>query len=143
MRPEPESYQPEVIAPPAENGVNLATIPRGQGEQLRITLAEYSGHPYIAVRVWALGADGRSWWPVKGKGVSIRLREIVPVGKALAEALRLIRAESDRPALAGPAMSSAPARPQGRPMAPRAMLPLRDPEAPSSYCRPGFDEFQR
>ena len=74
--------------PPVEDGVNLATIPRGPGEQLRVTLSEFNGHRYLAVRVWALGQDGRSWWPVKGKGVSIRLREILAVGQALARAFR-------------------------------------------------------
>jgi hypothetical protein len=89
--------------------------------------------------VWALGQDGRTWWPVKGKGVSIRLREILAVARALAEALRLTGGGPSRPALASP---PPPARKNPRPSGPRAdRLPLADADEPPARFRPGFDEF--
>lgn len=87
----------EPVAGPVENGENLATISRSPAEQLRVTLSEYNGFPFISIRVWTAGADG-VWYPAKGKGVSVRIREIVAVGRALARALHMLHGPS-RPAL--------------------------------------------
>ncbi len=56
-----------------------------EGEQLRISLDEFVddrgvAHHYISVRLW-YQKDGK-WLPTK-KGVTIRQREIMDVGKAL------------------------------------------------------------
>jgi hypothetical protein len=75
-------------APPAEEGRRLATFPRGAGAELRVTLAEYEGHPYISLRCWERGRDG-PLWPSKTRGLSIRLREAEDVASALVEALEL------------------------------------------------------
>jgi hypothetical protein len=69
----------------AEEGRRLATFPRDPTTELRVTLAEYQGHPYISLRVWERGRDGR-WWPVKGKGCSVRIAE----AEGLADALRKV-----------------------------------------------------
>ena len=74
--------------PPPDPGRVLATLPRGFGEQLRVTLAEYEGHPYVSLRVWAPGPDGKLW-PVKGEGCSIRISELGEVAEAPAEALEI------------------------------------------------------
>jgi hypothetical protein len=76
-------YEPERPQPPAETGRRLATFPRGDREELRVTLAEYKGRPYLALRVWAEG-DGGGWWPVRGKGVSVRISEAGKLAEALA-----------------------------------------------------------
>src|SRR5207302_8681587 len=77
--------------PPQETGERLATFQRGRtGEELRVTLAEYEGHPFISLRVWAPGSDGRLW-PVKGTGGSIRLRAV----PELADVLALVAAGDD------------------------------------------------
>jgi hypothetical protein len=61
-----EPTRSEPPAPPlAETGRRLATFPRNRGEELRVTLAEYEGHLYISLRVWAPGSDGLLW-PVRG-----------------------------------------------------------------------------
>jgi len=69
--------------PPRDTGQWLATFDRGPTEELRVTLASYNGHPYIVLRVWALGSDGY-WRPVRGKGCSIRLREVAGLAEVLA-----------------------------------------------------------
>ena len=55
-------------------------------QELRVVLDEYQGHPYVSVRLWQAGQDG-AFWPLKGKGVSIRLSECEGVAAALQEAL--------------------------------------------------------
>jgi len=71
-------------------------LPRKRGsEELRVTLAEYEGHPYVSLRVWAPGTDGRPW-PVKGKGCSIRIAELADVADALLDAQRIVDAAPAR-----------------------------------------------
>lgn len=67
--------------PPA-HAERLATFTRGDGVELRVKLARYEGHPYIALRVWERNRDGR-WFPVKGRGVSIRVGECDPLAAIL------------------------------------------------------------
>src|ERR1041385_2693657 len=76
---------------PGENGQRLATLDRSgkdAREELRVTLAEYNGHPYVSMRVWALSNDGQ-WWPVKSKGCSVRISECGDVAAALKRAEQL------------------------------------------------------
>lgn len=74
-------------------------IPRGEAEELRVSLDEYQGHPFVSIRVWALGRDGQ-WWPVRGKGCTIRVREMGQVIAALGRAARET-GQSPRPRGAG------------------------------------------
>jgi len=73
-------------AEPESNGRKLASIPRGTHEELRVTLDEYEGHPYVQLRAWERGAGG--WFPTR-KGVTVRLRELEAVAEALREALEV------------------------------------------------------
>ena len=125
-------YRPEQApTPPAETVQRLATIPRGQAEELRVSLAEYLGHPYVSIRVWALGNDGQ-FWPVKGKGVSVRMKELIDVAKSLTLALSLV----EGPARGG----SVPVRRGGR-QGPRGQS-LAGGELPGLNAPdPKFDEF--
>jgi hypothetical protein len=93
----PKYPRPEQPAPPQEQGERLATLPRNQGEELRINLAEYDGRPYLALRIWARGSDG-NLWPVKGKGGSIRVAEIDEVIDALNRAREILAERSPEPA---------------------------------------------
>lgn len=61
--------------PPAENCRRLGTFPRAEGSELRVCQAEYQGRGYVSLRVWERDRNGQ-WWPIKGKGCSIRLGEI-------------------------------------------------------------------
>ena len=75
--PARSSAQPEQPDP----GRVLAKLARGPDE-LRVSLHTYNGKPYVRVAVW--GADG---WPVRGKAVSVRVKELGPVVSALCTAM--------------------------------------------------------
>jgi hypothetical protein len=74
---------PRQAAAPQESGERVATFARHGGEELRVNLAEYEGHPYLSLRVWAPGTDGQLW-PVRGKGLSVKLREVASLAEVLA-----------------------------------------------------------
>src|ERR1700679_3019073 len=75
--------------PPPEQGQRLATIPRPKDdEEIRISWCEYEGHPYLSLRFWKRPDDGQ-FWPDRHRGFSIRLRELLDVAGAMAEALEL------------------------------------------------------
>jgi hypothetical protein len=74
-------------APPEERGRRLATLPRGKGEEIRITWDSYEGRPYLSLRVWNQDDNG-GWWPTK-VGFTVRLRELPEVAAAIAAALDL------------------------------------------------------
>jgi hypothetical protein len=76
-----------------DDGVKLATIPRGGDRELRIRWREFKGHHFVDVREWAASAQTGEWWPVKGKGVTIKAREIEQVLDALEDA----RAQAQSP----------------------------------------------
>ncbi len=94
--PNPSHQPPSPQGPPEDRGERLATLPRGQGEELRVSLDEYEGRPYISLRVWSVASDG-SWWPTK-KGCSVRIREISEVARALMVARDLIEGPRNAPA---------------------------------------------
>ena len=74
----PAPVQPEA---PQDHGHRLLTLPRGRGEEMRVSLDEYNGKPFLSLRVWAIGQDGQ-WWPTK-KGCSVRIHELTDVAGAL------------------------------------------------------------
>jgi hypothetical protein len=90
-RPAPGAPQP-----PFETGQRLATFPRGlqAEEELRVALCHYKGFPFVTLRVWEQDDQGQ-WWPVRGKGLSVRARECAGIAEALASVSELL-------ALAGP-----------------------------------------
>jgi hypothetical protein len=128
------SYTPDRPSPPAETGERLATFDRGEGQELRVTLAEFNGHPFISLRVWEKGRDGRMW-PQKAKGCSIRMGEI----SELAEVLSRVAGEQpprgdrrdDRRALTGPDRG----RPERRAWTPPKSSPV------AATADASFDEF--
>lgn len=65
-----------VIVPPEDRGQRLAVFRRGRDKELRVSVMEYEGSPYVALRVWERNVGTGVWWPVKGQGCSIRMREI-------------------------------------------------------------------
>lgn len=62
-----------------EREIDLATLQRGPGRELRIRLCEWQGRARVDVREWY--EDGGQWKP--GKGASIRVSEIASVASAL------------------------------------------------------------
>ena len=75
-------YTPDRPAPPAENGDRLATFPRGDGVEMRINLSTFEGKPFVSLRLWERDQAG-AWWPVKGKGCSIRIGEAGKLAEVL------------------------------------------------------------
>lgn len=76
---------------PRDDGIRLATLPRnvkGMREELRVSLATFEGHRYLSLRIWSQDRRSGQWWPVKGKGCSIKLREAREVADALLDGLR-------------------------------------------------------
>src|SRR4051812_17372806 len=87
---------PRAAAPPEDDGQELATIPRKEGEQLRIRLKEFRGSRFVWIQPWSPGADGRLW-PIRGKGVSLRLGELADVVNALHRVDELVGQDDGRP----------------------------------------------
>ncbi len=76
---------PGFTSPPEPPGTTLATFERNQGaERLRVSSEEYQGHPFVRLAVWSRNPDTGHWWPMKGKSVSIRMRELPELVDALA-----------------------------------------------------------
>ena len=71
-------------------GTVLASIARTDGTQLRVSVHCFEGKPYVRVAPWASRDGGRSWWPVKGKGASVRVRELAAVAAALLDAIDVV-----------------------------------------------------
>jgi hypothetical protein len=122
---------PRQATAPQESGQRVATFPRGDGVELRVNLAEYLGRPYLALRVWERDQAG-AWWPVRGKGCSVRIGECEELADALARVVGRIGAadRQDDPRQEGPP----PAR-RG------SARPPFDANRATTPNRPGFDEF--
>ena len=80
--------------PPEENGVWLATTRRSADEEVRISWAEYNGRPFLNVRLWNRREGG--WWPDKGKGMAICIRELPKFADGVAKAMVLAAREPRR-----------------------------------------------
>jgi len=76
-------------SPPAETGRRLACLPRGEDEQLRVNFDEYESHPYISLRMWTRDRRTGKFWPDGRRGVSIRIKELPMLAKAIGEAMQL------------------------------------------------------
>jgi len=70
-----------------ERGERLATLPRNEGEELRVSWDTFKGFNFLSLRVWSRGSDG-AWRPTK-TGVTIKRRELATVADAMARAVTL------------------------------------------------------
>ena len=90
-----DSY-PASPAPPQDEGEPIGVFQRSQGrEELRVVLKTFKDHPYVSIRVWERDQAGE-FWPVKGKGVSIRISEAADVAEALGNVEAGIRQDDRR-----------------------------------------------
>lgn len=71
--------------PPEDTGERLATIPRDDGSEVRISWASYEGKPYLAIQRWRPGVGG--FWPDREQRMTVRLRELSTFAEGLALAL--------------------------------------------------------
>ncbi len=88
-----DQHQPP--QPPAEQGERLAVFPRGTGQELRVALAEYQGRPFLSLRVWAQDPNSGDWWPVKGKGCSVRIAEAAGLAEILSTVVDRARSRQE------------------------------------------------
>ncbi len=65
----------------------LSRVRRPDGTELRVSVHEYNGAEFVRVCPWATSDGGASWWPVKGKGVTVKVRELPAVASALVDAM--------------------------------------------------------
>lgn len=65
----------------ADPGEILCQLPRGDGTELRVSIHHYEGRPFVRLAPWSGG------WPVKGKGATVKPRELAAVVVALGRAL--------------------------------------------------------
>lgn len=82
QRPAPTATQ----RTPPDRGHVLAELPRDDGSTLLVAVqrATTSGAPYLHVGLW------RDGWPEKGRSVAVRVRELLPVLQAVADAVEHI-----------------------------------------------------
>ena len=66
-------------------GQIFAAIDRPDGTQLRVSVHTYEGKPYVRVAPWQSKASDA--WPLKGKGCSLKMRELSDVARALLDAI--------------------------------------------------------
>jgi hypothetical protein len=121
--------QVEQRQPPADTGRRLATFDRGQGVEMRATLTEYEGNPYISLRVWEANRDGE-WWPTR-RGCSVRISEAAELAEALADVAGLSPGGGTRPGRLDP--TRGPSAPWGS-----AVAEAKQPQAEGTG---EFDEF--
>lgn len=94
----PDPPRATTQAPPVETGERLATMDRGRGVELRVSLDHYEDRPYVSIRLWERNREG-IWWPTK-RGVTIRIRELGEVLAVLSRVAEVIGGEG--PPGAGP-----------------------------------------
>lgn len=84
---------------PPDPGRILCRLARQDGTELRVSLHTYEGRPFVRVGPWQSSAPDA--WPVKGKGATVRVRELAAVAGALLDALDAAEADNDAPANGG------------------------------------------
>lgn len=76
--------RPKIAGP--DQGEVLARSTRTDGTELRVSMHAYEGKPYLRIGPWQRG-EGDSWWPVKGKGTTVKVRELGDVVTGLCDAM--------------------------------------------------------
>src|SRR5687767_9654187 len=75
--------------PLSDDGLKLLTLSRGPNRELRVRWKTFKGHSYLDLREWSVNSYNGQWFPAKGKGITIKLRELEDVGAAIQAALKL------------------------------------------------------
>lgn len=80
--------------PLTDDGVKVATLQRGPNRELRIRWREFKGHHFLDLREWSVNPRNSQWWPEKGKGITIKARELADLATAVSEAIALHERQS-------------------------------------------------
>lgn len=70
---------------PEDTGIRLATLTRPEGEW-RLSWNVFEDRPYVRLQFWSKGEDG-GLWPVKGQGVTVRVKELPDLAEGIQRAL--------------------------------------------------------
>jgi hypothetical protein len=84
-------HAPKAAPPPVDAGTILARAPRTDGTEFRVSLHRYEGKPYVRVGAWQSAAADA--WPVKGKVVSVKVRELAALANGIVAAMDAVDAE--------------------------------------------------
>lgn len=88
-----QRQQPASRGEKPDPGTVIVDLSRGKGLVLRLALktfpSEHGPRPYVDLRLWS-----DNGYPIKGKGVSIRPSDVVPLATALLEAADLLARRS-------------------------------------------------
>ena len=79
---------------PQDTGIRLATFPRPEGE-LRFTWNVYEERPFLRFQLWSKSDDG-SFWPVKGSGLTLKIKDLPGLADGLSKALDMALVETKR-----------------------------------------------
>lgn len=101
----------------ADAGEVFVALPRDDGTELRVSLHWFD--PAARKGPWVRLAPWRDGWPVRGKGASIRLRELAAVTVALGRILAAVEGDAGRALAAPRATPDAPPPPHARYTPPR------------------------
>jgi hypothetical protein len=128
----------------ADPGEVFVALQRDDGTELRVSLHWYD--PAARKGPWVRLAPWRDGWPVRGKGASLRLREVAAVTVALGRILAAVEGNAGR-ALAAPRATADAPPPPDAPTAPapaappvRYPAPLRS-DAPPSPAAPSIARY--
>lgn len=69
-----------------DQGDVLARVARSDGSEMRVSAHVYEGKPFLRVGPWQRG-EGDSWWPIKSKGTTVKMREIGVIVEGLCAAM--------------------------------------------------------
>lgn len=96
----------------ADAGDVFLALQRDDGTELRVSLHWYD--PAARRGPWVRLAPWRDGWPVRGKGVALRLRELAAVTVALGRILAAVEGDAGRALAAPRATPDAPPGPPAR-----------------------------
>ena len=105
---------------PQENGLRLATLRRGEDQELHVTWLEWKDRLHLGLRVWRRNRHGL-WFPDRHRGVLVHLDELAEFVEAVAAAADLARANL----VAHPAPPTVPGAPAAPEAGPATAVPTR------------------
>lgn len=79
---------------PQDTGIRLSTFQKPEGE-LRFTWNVYEDRPYLRFQLWSKSDDG-SYWPVKGQGLTIKVKDLPDLAEGVQKALDMALGESGK-----------------------------------------------
>jgi len=78
----------------ADEGKQLAVIPRNSTEQIQISVKSYKNKEYLDLRIFYTTDDGASWLPTK-KGITVSPDNLELLKDAVEEAIKELSAPAE------------------------------------------------